>query len=322
MKFRNSILIPGLVYLTVLLSLLTAIVLLRNGNPTVILVLDLLAIVFILGGAFYFVFGIFYPVNQMKNRVDTLSRSGLPQTRRYASFHEFKEMEDALDEHLKRLRQVINTAENLAKGEIDDTFESRGDQDELGAAVVKLRESILVSNIAARKRRKLDELQNWASVGIARFGQLLRDSEGNADDLSAVFIQQLVHYLDMEVGGLYLRGHDEEGQAIYRMAGAYAFDRKKRADHTFKPGEGLVGRCALERETILITEIPEDYITIRSGLGEDKPATILLVPVILYENVLAVFELATFSIVKQYKVSFLETLAESIAPSVSRLLNS
>ena len=75
----------------------------------------------------------------------------------------------------------------------------------------------------------------------------------------------------------------------------------------------------MERDSIIITDLPEDYIRIRSGLGEDEPATLVLVPVLLDEQVLGVIELASFKEVPDYIINFIKSLSNSIAASVTKV---
>ena len=55
---------------------------------------------------------------------------------------------------------------------------------------------------------------------------------------------------------------------------------RRRSASRFGLGEGLVGQCALEKQKILLTNVPPDYIRISSGLGEAPPRNILVLPVI------------------------------------------
>ena len=65
-----------------------------------------------------------------------------------------------------------------------------------------------------------------------------------------------------------------------KLLASYAYKERKNIDNRFKLGEGLVGQCALEKEKILLTNVPGDYIQITSGLGEAKPLNIIVLPVV------------------------------------------
>src|SRR5207253_7953154 len=77
-------------------------------------------------------------------------------------------------------------------------------------------------------------------------------------------------------------------------------------------GESLVGQCALERKTILLTKVPADYVQISSGLGEAPPLNIIVLPVLFEGEVKAIIELASFNTFSAIHQIFLDQLTESI----------
>ena len=97
---------------------------------------------------------------------------------------------------------------------------------------------------------------------------------------------------------------------------AFAFDREKFIKKHVELGEGLVGTCALEKQTIYLTEIPQNYVQITSGLGGANPNSLLLVPLQIENDVLGVIEMASFSKFEKYKIEFVEKVAESIATTL------
>ena len=99
-------------------------------------------------------------------------------------------------------------------------------------------------------------------------------------------------------GVFYVKNTDKKSKHYgeYMLLGSYAYTERKNISNSFHLGQGLVGQCALEKKSILLTNVPNDYIQIQSGLGESKPLTILVMPIIFEEEVIAVIELASFTI--------------------------
>ncbi|MGH8001740.1 MAG: response regulator, partial [Brasilonema sp.] len=97
------------------------------------------------------------------------------------------------------------------------------------------------------------------------------------------------------------------------LLSSYAYRERKHLANRFHLGEGLVGQCALEKERILLTEVPQDYIKISSGLGEATPLNVVVLPVLFEGQVTAVVELASFRRFSEIHLSFFDQLTESIA---------
>src|SRR5690606_38683992 len=98
----------------------------------------------------------------------------------------------------------------------------------------------------------------------------------------------------------------------FRLLAGYAFRERKGLSNRFRIGEGLVGQCALERERILLTEAPPDYVQISSGLGEARARSVVVQPVGFVGHVKAVVDVASFGRFSARQLAFLEQLSESI----------
>ena len=99
---------------------------------------------------------------------------------------------------------------------------------------------------------------------------------------------------------------------VLKLIAAYAYRERKNVANRFRIGEGLVGQCALEKQSILLTNVPGDYIQISSGLGEGTPQQILVLPVLFEGMIMGVIELASFQQFSQIHRTFLDQLMESI----------
>src|ERR1035438_7413694 len=77
-------------------------------------------------------------------------------------------------------------------------------------------------------------------------------------------------------------------------------------------GEGTVGMCWAEGEPIIMTEIPENYIKITSGLGDANPRSILVIPLKFNEKTQGVIEIASFNAFQEHHVKFAQAVAETM----------
>lgn len=207
-------------------------------------------------------------------------------------------------------------SEEIGNGNLDTEFTTLSEDDKLGNALINMRDS-LQKNDEENKRRKIeDEKVNWATSGLAKFGEILHTNSQNINDLSYEILRNLIKYIDVNQGAIYVL--DDTGEeAVYEMTAAIAYDRRKFLQKRFAVGEDLVGRCAYERKTIYMTDIPKDYINITSGMGSSTASTLLLVPLVLNDEIFGIIELASFHELEDYKINFVEKVGESIASTIS-----
>jgi methyl-accepting chemotaxis protein len=211
-----------------------------------------------------------------------------------------------LRHQLQTMEQNIAFAESISKGE-DETENTFTAEDELGRALAQMRSSLL----QARQKEQQDRFTN---VGLAQIGEMLRNSGLDIQELSVQLIAKLVKYIGANQGGLFIVENPEQPQLI--LSGCYAYDRVKYLKKTIESGEGLLGQALLEKDTIYITELPADYIQITSGLGKANPRCILIIPLKTNDTVVGAMEIASFSEIPAYKISFLEKIGESIATTI------
>ena len=124
-----------------------------------------------------------------------------------------------------------------------------------------------------------DKKRNWATEGMAKFGEILRTNTNDLGKLADEIISNLVKYLKANQGALYIIDDSTEGEdPTMTMKACYAWDKKKFLNHKIYRGEGLAGQAWQEGDTVYITEVPQNYIKIASGLGDANPTSVLIVP--------------------------------------------
>ena len=109
-----------------------------------------------------------------------------------------------------------------------------------------------------------------------------------------------------------MTGSIDGEDAVLELQAGYGYEERKHLSTSFRLGEGLVGQAAKEKKRILLTEVPGDYVTINSGLGEATPLHIIVLPVLFEGVVRAVVELASFSPFSVTHQAFLDSITESI----------
>jgi PAS domain S-box-containing protein len=122
----------------------------------------------------------------------------------------------------------------------------------------------------------------------------------------------IIKYIGANQGGLYLV-ENNDSQVNIRLTACYAYERKKFIEQTILPGQGLLGQTFLEKEYIYLTQIPQNYISITSGLGEARPSCLLIMPLMINNTVEGLFEIASFKELAQHQISFIQKLSETIA---------
>lgn len=217
---------------------------------------------------------------------------------------------------LSQRQDLLGFVQKIKEGDVDTEY-SVDDKDLLGQAIVSLRNTLREAKEEESARRKDDELRSWTAQGLADFAQILRTEVDSIEELSYGIISNLVKYINANQGGFYLLDDTDEHDMFFTLTASYAYDRRKFSDHRIGWGEGLVGVCALERETTHLVKVPDSYLRVTSGLGNANPKNLLLVPLKMNEEVYGVLEIASFTAFEPYKIEFIEKVSESIASTLS-----
>lgn len=230
---------------------------------------------------------------------------------------EIEEMTDALRTSIEGLYLKTVFANNIGQGNLDYDFKLLSNEDQLGQALVNMRNSLSKAREEEEKRKVEDNKRAWANEGLAKFADILRQNNDNLETLSNEIIKNIIYYLEASQGGLFLLNDEDKNNMFLDMVAAFAFDRKKYIEKRIEYGDGIVGSVAIEKETTYLEDIPDDYITITSGLGDAKPTSLLIVPLKIDDRIYGVIEIASFKKIEDYQIEFVEKVAENIASTMS-----
>ncbi|EDN70479.1 two-component system sensory histidine kinase [Beggiatoa sp. PS] len=168
--------------------------------------------------------------------------------------------------------------------------------------------------------------QDWLKTGQMQLNQNM-SGEQEILTLAKNVINFLTTYLEAQVGVFYLFEEAKTGETevsenfgengYLKLVASYAYTHRKGSPNEFEIGEGLVGQAALEKQKIFVTDVPEDYISIQSGLGETIPQNILVLPFLYEDKVKGVIEIASLHPITDIQLEFLEQVMPNIGIAVN-----
>ena len=230
---------------------------------------------------------------------------------------ELAEMARSLNQLMTTLSETANFAKKIGQGDFTTRYKALSDKDVLGNALIEMKNNLQKAqeqeDIRDLERKKL----NWAQEGLSELGDVLRKSTENLEEYLFNIISKVVNYLKAEQGGIFLLNDDNPEKPFLELRTAFAYDRKKVLEANIEIGESLVGRCFQEKELIHLTNLPDGYTFISSGLGGHDPKSLLLLPLMFENETFGVIEIASLHTFADFEIDFLRSIGERIASSIS-----
>jgi HAMP domain-containing protein/signal transduction histidine kinase/CheY-like chemotaxis protein len=204
-----------------------------------------------------------------------------------------------------QVRAIAEVATAVTRGDL-----SRSIQVEARGEVSYLKDNIneMIRNLKETTQKNAQ--QDWLKTNLARFTRLLQ-GQRDLEAVSRLILSELAPLVSAHHGVFYMMDSDEVDTRLHLTAN-YGCRSSKGVATSFLIGEGLIGQCAIERQRVLLTEVPRDYITVSSGLSSGPPASIVVLPILFEQEVKAVIEIASLNRFTETHLSFLDQLMESI----------
>lgn len=244
-------------------------------------------------------------IKEIRGGMLQLAAGVFPEKLKILTTEEIGQTKMAFNQFIDRLKAATTFAEQLGAGQLAASYDERYADDVLARSLLNAREKLRHADADQRRINRINE-------GTIRFNEVLKNDAENIYLLGDHILKLLVSYVTANQGALYiLKGSASEG-TIERIA-TYAYEKKKFVSQSFEAGTGLVGQCILEGETIYLKSIPREYTKITSGLGEASPRNVVIVPLKTAGNVMGALELASFHLLEEQHIEFIEKTAENIA---------
>ena len=243
------------------------------------------------------------PLQAMVKASSEMAKGVVDIELRVESDDEIGELAQTAYKLLDSSKELANAADAIGQGNYQVPVHVRSEKDLLGQAIVRMKNNL-------QKMTEEHRIQNWFKTGQAELGNKMRGDQ-TVKELAKNVIIYLARYLEADVAAIYLLEDDN----TLKLSGSYAYKRRKNISSEFKIGEGLVGQCAAERQSILISNVPDDYIKISSSIGEATPLNIMVVPLVFDNQLTGVVELGSFREFSDAQIEFLEQASENISIS-------
>ncbi|MGW5124970.1 HAMP domain-containing protein [Streptomyces sp. NPDC004069] len=213
-----------------------------------------------------------------------------------------------------QVRAIAEVASAVTQGDMSRaiTVEAQGEVAELKNNI-----NLMVSNLRETTRAK-----DWLESNLTRMAALM---QGHRDlvEVADLILRELTPLVNAQFGAFFLaEAGAPHGEGLQFIAG-YGTDRASESSPlpgTGTPGRGLIAQAAQEKQRIIITDVPTDYITISSGLGMAYPASIVILPILFEDQVLGVIELASLSKFSDVHLAFMDQFANTIGVSINTII--
>ncbi|MFO7178435.1 MAG: HAMP domain-containing protein [Pseudomonadota bacterium] len=204
-----------------------------------------------------------------------------------------------------QVRAIAEVASAVIKGDLTRTI----DVEALGE-VLALKDTInqMIANL--RDTTRTNKEQDWLKTNLAKFSGMMQ-GQRSLESLAQLIMSELTPVVSAQLGTFFVMDVEDD-RPVLKLLSSYGYRHRKTVSNRFALGEGLVGQAALEKQPILVTNVPEDYVPISSGLGEAPPRNIIVLPILFEGQVRGVIELGSFEPFSPIHVTFLEQLTMSI----------
>jgi HAMP domain-containing protein/signal transduction histidine kinase/CheY-like chemotaxis protein len=204
-----------------------------------------------------------------------------------------------------QVRAIAEVATAVTKGDLTRSIkvEAQGEvallKDNINEMIVNLKDTTLKN-----------AEQDWLKTNLAKFSRML---QGQKDMLTVgrLILSELAPVVSAQHAVFYTFDGTRDNPCLTLLA-SYAYEHPSEVGKQLELGQGLVGQCALEKQKIVLANVPPEYIRISSGLGGAAPVNVIVLPVVFEGQVKAVLELASFERFNPTHQAFLDQLTESI----------
>jgi len=275
--------------------------------------------IFASGGIFLLIFIIAYiriaanlrPLKNIRNRLQSLAKGEIPETIKTKRQDEVGQMIYSLNTLIHTFISYTKFAEEVSENKLETDFSSLSDKDVLGNSLKKMQFNL---KQVAEESNKIQ----WSIQALNKFNDLIQKFNHSEEELTREFLKSFIKYFNGQAGIIYLNElHQAEGEL--KKIAYFAEDKDYSQKEEINITEGLVGQSFRERKMKVLSNIPENYFQIQTGIAKIPPKTLCLFPIFSENESLGVVEIASLYDLEAYQIETAEKIVNNLAFSIYKL---
>ncbi len=215
-----------------------------------------------------------------------------------------------------QVRAIAEVSTAVAKGDLTRSI-SVAAQGEVAALKDNINQ--MIGNLKDTTHKNQE--QDWLKTNVAKFSGMMQGQRSIAS-VAQLIMSELTSLVDAQHGAFYMLERDVDGVSLLHLIASYGFGGRKTLANGYRLKESLIGQCAFEKKRIVLSEVPENFIYIATGMGEAPPRSVVVLPVLFEGQIKAVIELASFKHFSSNHLTFLDQLMASVGVILNMISSS
>ncbi len=231
-------------------------------------------------------------------------------------------LEESINRVIRKYNELAQITDAFVKEHYDIEIHPETPDDIIFNNLLKLQENLAKTKEQQKKLEEEERIRSWRNSGLERIISLLSLGEKDIKQWSFNILSNLIEYVGGIQGGFFLlneqAGQNGDDDKYFELISCYAFNEEKIIRYKAPVNSGIFAKIYKDPKPLYIKNLPEDYLPINTVLGEVKPKSLLLIPLINQNNIIGAIEI-DFDIneIEEYKIQFLEEIASHISSSIT-----
>ncbi len=257
-------------------------------------------------------------LKKIEKIVDDLLEGKVPEKKEIS----FNDEIGIIIQKLNQLSDVFSTTVKITSDLVNNKYDTKipvlSVHDKLSENLMEIQKRLKEVEEEKKIRSEEERISQWKNQGLEKIFEILSKPNLQLKDLAREILREVVDLMHSIEAGFFILEEDS-GEKYLKLIASYAYNKERNIEMKVALGSGLIGRIAIEKQTLLLTEIPETYYSVNSALGEIKPSTLVIVPLININEIVGIIELASVEPYKEYEINFLEEISDNIASAIASI---